>query len=205
MRDDGKDLSSVSGDNFYWEGGRLGAGGLAWPDPASMTNSVAKDRAEAGFATYNDASYWHGVYVDPRSGAALDDRTLGDKTWTDASGASHPYYIVNGADPKSTLYNDPYSVVGNMWDFPQTRTFDATNFKLKEVMLTYSLPASFTRKFKCQGGTFSLVAKNVYFWTKSGYNEDPESAFTGTLENQGVARYIMPPVRSMGFELNLNF
>ncbi len=204
--DSGKDLDhSVTGDHTYWEGGRVGAGGFAWPDPATMTNSAAKARATSSYATYNDASYWHGVYVDPRSGAALDDRTLGDKTWTDATGASHPYYIENGADPKATLYNDPYSVFGNFWNFPQTRTFDATNFKLKEIILTYSLPESFTRKFKCQGGSFSVVAKNVFLWTKSGYNEDPETAFTGALQQQGIARYIMPPVRSMGFELNLNF
>lgn len=204
--DSGKDLDhSVTGDHVYWEGGRVGAGGFAWPDPSTMTNSVAKARVTAGYATYNDASYWHGVYVDPRSGAAIDDRTLGGKTWTDAAGVSRPYYIENGADPTSTLYNDPYSVFGNFWNFPQTRTFDATNFKLKEIILTYSLPESFARKFRCQGGSFSVVAKNVYLWTKSGYNEDPETAFTGALQQQGIARYIMPPVRSMGFELNLNF
>ncbi len=206
LRDDGKDLASVTGDGYYWEGGRVGAGGLKWPDPNTMTNSVAQARAAEGYvADYNDASYWHGVYVDPRSGAAVDDRTLGNKTWTDASGVSHPYYIVNGSDPKSTLLSDPYSVNGNFWDFPQTRMFDATNFKLKEVTITYAIPESFTRKFKCVSGTFSVIGRNVFLWTKSGYNEDPESAFTGALQQQGIARYIMPPVRSWGFELNLNF
>ena len=146
-----------------------------------------------------------GVYVDPRSGADEKDMTLGDKTWTDANGQSHPYYIVQGADVNSTLYKDPYSVNGGRWDKPQTRTFDATNFKLKELIVSYALPSTFTRKFKCQSGTFSLVGKNLWFWTKSGFNEDPESAFTGAGNTQGLARFIMPSVRSMGFELNLNF
>lgn len=204
MRDDGKAPFSVSGDHHYWEGGRVGAGGLAWPDPDNVTIDVVKARIEESYADYNDASYWIGVYVDPRSGANVEDRDLGGKTWND-NGVQRPYYILNGSDPNATLYNDPYSIVGNTWDFPQTRTFDATNFKLKEVSLTYTIPASFTQKFKCQGGTFTVIARNVYFWAKNGQNEDPESAFTGTLDNQGVARFIMPQVRSVGFELNLNF
>ena len=205
LRDDGKSPWSVSGDHNYWEGGRVGAGGFAWPNPDNIEIDVVQNRIDESWAPYNDASYWLGVYVDPRSGADVEDRTLGNKTWTDDNGVERPYYIVNGANPNETLYNDPYSTVGNTWDFPQTRTFDATNFKLKEVSLTYSLPVAFTQKFKCQGGTFTLLARNIYFWTKSGQNEDPESAFTGTLDNQGVARFIMPQVRSVGFELNLNF
>lgn len=205
LRDDGKSPWSLSGDHHYWEGGRVGAGGFAWPNPDDIEIDVVKARIEESYATYNDASYWIGVYVDPRSGADVQDRTLGGKTWTDENGVERPYYIVNGANPNETLYSDPYSVVGNTWDFPQTRTFDATNFKLKEVSLSYLLPAKFTQKFKCEGGSFTLIARNVYFWTKSGQNEDPESAFTGALDNQGVARFIMPQVSSWGFELNLNF
>ncbi|WP_423127059.1 SusC/RagA family TonB-linked outer membrane protein [Gaoshiqia sp. Z1-71] len=204
LRDDGKAPFSVSGDHHYWEGGRVGAGGFAWPNPDNIQIPEVRNRIEESYADYNDASYWIGVYVDPRSGAGVEDRDLGNQTWND-NGVQRPYYILNGADPNATLYNDPYSIVGNTWDFPQTRTFDATNFKLKEVTLSYDLPVRFTQKFMCQGGTFSLVARNVYFWTKSGQNEDPESAFTGTLDNQGVARFIMPQVRSLGFELYLNF
>ncbi|MEI7523739.1 MAG: SusC/RagA family TonB-linked outer membrane protein [Mariniphaga sp.] len=203
--DDGKSPLTVSGDHTYWEGGRVGAGGFAWPDPANSLNDAAKQNNTDNGAPYNDASYVKGVYVDPRSGADEKDMTLGDKTWTDSNGQSHPYYIVQGADVNSTLYKDPYSVNGGRWDKPQTRTFDATNFKLKELIVSYALPSSFTRKFKCQSGTFSLVGKNLWFWTKSGFNEDPESAFTGAGNTQGLARFIMPSVRSMGFELNLNF
>ena len=203
--DDGKDPSTVSGDHVWWEGGRVGAGGFAWPDASKALNEAAANRTNDVGQPYNDAGYLIGVYVDPRSGADETDITLGGKTWKDDSGASHPYYIKNGADVNSTLYSDPYSIAGGKWDKPQTRTFDATNFKLREVILSYSLPSSFTKKFKCQSGTFSLVGKNVWLWTKSGINEDPESAFTGAGDQQGIARFIMPSVRSMGFELNLNF
>jgi len=204
LNDDGKSLFSVSGDDYYWRGGRVGAGGFAWPDPETIPNDVVKARIEDSAADFNDASYWIGVYVDPRSGADVEDRSLGNQTWDD-NGVERPYYIENGVDPLWTLYNDPYSTVGNTWDFPQTRTFDATNFKLKEVTLSYSLPRTFTQKFRCQGGSLALIAKNIYFWTKNGRNEDPETAFTGTLENQGVARFTMPSIRSWGFKLNLNF
>ncbi len=202
LADDGKDPYSLSGDNFYWRGGRSHHGGFAWPNAADVVYDNVRSVNEQVNSVYNyqinDASYWIGVYVDPvaveNGEVDPEDRNLPDQ-----------YYILNGEDPNTTFYKVPASIVGNTWDFPQTRTFSATNFKIRDIALTYYFPVDFAHKMHMQGGSFSLTAHNIYLWTKSGRNEDPETAFDGTSRNQGVARFTLPSVRQIGFKLNVSF
>jgi hypothetical protein len=42
-------------------------------------------------------------------------------------------------------------------------------------------------------------------WNKSGRNEDPESAFSGVGQNQGILRATLPSIRSLGFKLAFDF
>jgi TonB-linked SusC/RagA family outer membrane protein len=209
LLDDGKGLNSVTLTGDRWAGGRHGAGGFAWPNPDDHVfgdGDKIKDEMAIGYSEgIDDASYYNGVFVDPRSGLedALD---YGDQTFIDpASGEELPVYIKNGENPLTTYYRRVEEIVGNTWDFANFRTYDATNFKLKEVTLSYSIPRSVSQKIKCDRASLSLIAKNVYFWTKSGLNEDPETAFDGVGSNQGIARFGLPSVRSWGVKLNLNF
>ncbi len=192
-RDDGKDPWGVSGDGYYWEGGRSHDGGFAWPDPATVSNDVIRETNEE-YNSVPNASYWNGVYVDPNSGSDSQDRNLPDGD-----------YILNGEDPTTTWYNGVSTIVGNTWDFPQTRTFDATFFKIRDISLTYDVPSDFSRKIGMQNASVSLIARNLYLWTKSGRNEDPETAFNSTGSRQGVAHYTLPSVRQVGFKLNMTF
>jgi len=200
LRDDGKSPYSVSGDGIYWMGGRSHDGGYAWPNPADQAFDILRlyNTGEEGpnqnGEFRDDASYWIGVYVDPTSDYDPTGRDLPDDA-----------YILNGEDPNTTFYGSPTHIVGNTWDFPQTRTFDATNFKVRDISLTYDLPKSFVGKIGMQSASFSVIARNIYLWTKSGRNEDPETAFGGAGTGQGVAHYTLPPVRQVGFKLGLTF
>ena len=147
------------------------------------------------------------LLLETRSGHSNpQDEELGDKTFV-WNGQTLPYYVENGADPTNTYWLPPRNVmVSGFQPFLHDRTWDATNFKLREITLTYDLPVSFTQKFKCQGGSISFIAKNVLRWNKSGQFEDPESAFSGvTGQMQGISRYLVPPIASYGFRLLLNF
>jgi hypothetical protein len=219
LRDDGKSPWSLTGDEHFWSGGRTDHGGYAWPNPENVEIPSIAEKMEDDGRPFNDASFWYGVYVDPRAGDSdfnkgelidVEDRDQGDNTWTMTdpnTGATTemPVYIENGVDPNATIYGHNDDIVGNTWDFPQTRTFDATNFKLREVTLAYNIPNSFSERFGIHGGSISFIARNVMLWTKSGRNEDPETMFTGAGQNQGVGRFILPSIRQMGFKLNLNF
>ena len=93
----------------------------------------------------------------------------------------------------------------DLWNFTSTRTYDATNFKLREIALAYSIPNTITDKIKLYDVTISLIGRNLFQWNKSGRNEDPESAFSGAGTNQGILRATLPSVGSYGFKIGLNF
>lgn len=178
--------------NPWWVGGRdADHGGLPWPAAGSSDYDAINNNNDGQRSDFNDASYARGVFVNPDFTG--DNPGDGD-------------YITNGADPKNTFYQIPYNSYGDViWDFASTRSYDATNFKLREISLSYSLPAKLITKYKIYGITVSLVGRNVFQWNKSGRHEDPETAFSGVGTGQGVLRATLPSVRSYGFKVGIDF
>jgi hypothetical protein len=196
MESDGRTNTTLSSgpDNPYWMGGRTPElGGLPWPAEGSSDYEIINNNNDDQRSDFNDASYAKGVFLNP-------DYTGDPAEATDAD------YIVNGEDPNNTYYQIPYNSYGDViWDFTSTRTYDATNFKMREISLTYSLPGSLTKKISINNVNISLIGRNLFQWNKSGRNEDPESAFTGVGVNQGILRATLPSIRSMGFKLAFDF
>lgn len=178
--------------NPWWLGGRDPEhGGLPWPAAGSSQYDAINNNNDGQRSDWQDASYARGVFINP------------DFTGSDPGDGD---YIVNGADPNNTFYQIPYNSYGDViWDFSSTRTFDATNFKMREISLSYSLPNGLTNKYKLNNVMFSLIGRNVFQWNKSGRHEDPESAFTGVGSSQGVLRATLPSIRSYGFKLSVQF
>jgi hypothetical protein len=178
--------------NPWWTGGRDAAhGGLPWPAAGSSAFEAINNNNDGQRSDFQDASYAHGVFVNP------------DYTGDNPGDAE---FIVNGADPNNTFYQIPYNSYGDViWDFASTRSYDATNFKLREVSLSYMLPAKLINKYKLYGITLSLIGRNVFQWNKSGRHEDPETAFSGVGTGQGVLRAALPSVRSYGFKVGIDF
>ncbi len=210
MIDDGMaDLKEVYGSQYdeYWTGGRFAGGLPSLPNPDAMFT-------EAGYEPYRELEqyvlplyngdpryfgYWNAVYIDPNydlSGLSPEDKVkLPDEA-----------YIRNGDDPTKTIYLIPYGMEGNeLWSGAQFRTWDATNFKIKEINFTYSLPKSVVQSINCQAISFTLFAKNVMYWSKNGMNEDPETAFHNGTQGLGIAYFGLPPIRTMGLRVALNF
>jgi TonB-linked SusC/RagA family outer membrane protein len=178
--------------NPWWTGGRDAEhGGLPWPAAGSSAYEAINNNNDGQRSEFNDASYAHGVFINPN----FTGDTPGDAD-----------YIVNGADPNNTFYQIPYNSYGDViWDFSSTRTFDATNFKMREISLSYTLPFKLINRYRINNITFSLIGRNVFQWNASGRHEDPEAAFTGVGSNQGVLRATLPSIRSYGFKLAVEF
>ncbi|MBZ5856010.1 SusC/RagA family TonB-linked outer membrane protein [Flavihumibacter profundi] len=178
--------------NPWWMGGRDAEhGGLPWPAAGSSQYEAINTNNDGQRADWSDASYAKGVFVNPNF--------TGDKP-TDAD------YIVNGADPNNTFYQFAYNSYGDViWDFAATRTYSATNFKMKEISLAYTVPASLTSKYKLNNLTLSFIGRNLIQWNESGRHEDPESAFSGVGTGLGVLRATLPSIRSYGFKLSVEF
>ena len=185
----------VNGPNPYTVGGRDGStGGLPWPDASQMPypNQASLVATYAMYGTpvpINDACYFKGVWLKP-----------GGDPNNDAD------YIVNGANPLETFYALPGLILGaQYWSFPQSLLRDATNFKIREVTFDYTLPRSLTSKAKIDNVTVGFVGRNIFQWNKSGDNVDPESAFDGIGQNQGIVGKALPSIGSYGFKLSFDF
>jgi TonB-linked SusC/RagA family outer membrane protein len=174
--------------NPWWVGGRDAEhGGLPWPAEGASDFEAINNNNDGQRSDNNDASYARGVFINPN----------------DPDGGE---LIENGKDPNNTFYQIPYNSYGDViWDFASTRTYDATNFKLREISLTYFFPYKLITRYKLGGVNVSLIGRNVFQWNKSGRHEDPETAFSGVGTGQGVLRATLPSIRSFGFKVGIDF
>ncbi len=208
--DDGMaDIGYIYKDKYdeYWTGGRFAGGLPNMPDPGAIFPGAGWEvyrGAVSGFMQYYNGDpryfgYWNAVMIDPNkdlSGMAGDEKlNLPDED-----------YIKNGEDPLYTIYGHPYLMEGEeLWSGTQFRTWDATNFKIKEINLTYQLQKSVVQKLHCQDIHFTAFAKNVMFWAKNRMNEDPETAFREGILGMGVSNFGLPPLRTMGLKITVGF
>src|SRR5690606_34177084 len=108
----------------------------------------------------------------------------------------------------------PY-VVSYPWEFTRPSMFDADFVKLREISLSYRLPAAALRKIgNIRDLSLSIYSRNIILWTKADIGIDPERAFQaeastgnrGTQCMQGIERFNLEPcVLPIGFKLDFAF
>ena len=81
--------------------------------------------------------------------------------------------------------------------------YDASFVKLREMALTYSIPAS-ALKGIAQNVSLSLVGRNLWIIHKNVPYADPESGLSSGLA-QGYLSGSYPTVRSIGFNVKIDF
>lgn len=98
-----------------------------------------------------------------------------------------------------------YKRVGGRAGVTEYYMYDATNIRLRELSFSYSLPRSLlARTGVLRGVTLSVVARNLFFI----YNAapfDPDLVLSTGNDNQGIEVYGMPTVRTIGFNIKLEF
>ncbi|MBN8857642.1 MAG: SusC/RagA family TonB-linked outer membrane protein [Sphingobacteriales bacterium] len=210
MIDDGMaDIMALYGDKYnqYWTGGRFAGGLPSMPNPDDMFTG-------AGFENYRELmqelmtmyngdpryfGYWNAVYINP-------NYDMSGKTAEQKLSLPDEAYIKNGDDLTQTLIMNPYNMEGQeLWSGAQFRTHDATSLKLKEINLSYTFNRSLAQRLRCQDISITLFAKNVMFWAKNKMKEDPETAFYNGIDGMGVADFGLPPIRTMGVKIGVNF
>jgi len=80
--------------------------------------------------------------------------------------------------------------------------FDASYIKLRELTLSYSLPASVLGDSPIHGVEFSLVGRNLWIIKKNVKHFDPEYSI-GSGNFQGIESGAYPTVRSMGIKVKV--
>lgn len=162
--------------------------------------------------SWNNTFTFRGValsfLIDCRYGGELLSQTMADLdaygvTEATANARNRGFVLLEGHridDVKGF-----YKLVGGRAGVTEYYMYDATNIRLRELALSWSLPQRWLRRTGVfRGVTLSLVARNLFFL----YNAapfDPDLVLSTGNDNQGIDVYGMPTVRSMGFNIKLEF
>ena len=96
-----------------------------------------------------------------------------------------------------------FSRVGGFEGINEFYVYDATNVRLREASIGYSLPKKILGNF-CQDLSISLVGRNLlFFYKKIPY--DPDSLLDTDGHFEGFSFYGMPTTRSLGFNIKVTF
>ena len=129
--------------------------------------------------------------------AVLDSYGVSEAT---AAARDNGGVVINGNDMIDA--QKWYTVVGADSGIPQYYTYSATNLRLQEASVSYTIPR---KKLKnIMDITLSLVGRNLWMiYCKAPF--DPESVATTGNYYQGLDYFMMPSLRSVGFNLKLKF
>ncbi len=86
----------------------------------------------------------------------------------------------------------------------ESAVFDASYVKLRQMMLTYSLPRKYYKNSYIDAFSFSLVGRNLAILYKNVPHIDPETAFSSANGAQGQEFGQLPTARSIGFNIRIN-
>ena len=108
--------------------------------------------------------------------------------------------MINGGDLVDA--NKWYTAIGSGNSVPQYHTYSATNVRLQEASIGYTIPKKKLGDI-CEI-TLSLVGRNLWMiYNKAPY--DPETVATVNSYYQGIDYFMSPSTRNIGFNLRLKF
>ena len=108
--------------------------------------------------------------------------------------------VVNGGDVVNA--QKWYSVVGAQNGIPQYYTYSATNVRLQEASIGYTIPKN--KLWGIADITVSLVGRNLWMlYCKAPF--DPEAVATTGNYYQGIDNFMTPSARSLGFNVRFKF
>jgi TonB-linked SusC/RagA family outer membrane protein len=165
--------------------------------------------------TFQYKSWSFSFQVDMRKGGVL---ISGTQALLAANGSSEltlanreSGFVVPNSVTQSGAVNTKQISVQDYWSgvaganpVGELFTYDATNIRLREASLSYSVPSRWLDGKVVKGATLSLVGRNLFFLKNNAYGFDPESAI-GTGNNQGLEYTSVPATRNYGVYLKLNF
>lgn len=121
-------------------------------------------------------------------------------------------YIVQGVNAETGVPNDkPVQPIFKHVETIYNRNIvadyimDASNVRLREVVLGYSFPEKWLDNTFIARANLSLVGRNLFFLYLATDNIDPEAGFDAGNFGSAFELNTMPGTRSYGFNLNLSF
>lgn len=148
-----------------------------------------------------------GVLIDSRIGGVCVSATqaLMDRFGTSEASAKardNGGVVVNGSLMSNV--EDYYSVVGGgTTGILAFYTYSATNVRLRELTLGYTLPNRWFKGY-LKDVNVAFIGKNLFmFYNKAPF--DPELASSTGTYYQGIDYFMLPSLRTLGFSVKFNF
>ncbi|MFT3703825.1 MAG: SusC/RagA family TonB-linked outer membrane protein [Agriterribacter sp.] len=121
-------------------------------------------------------------------------------------------FVVNGVkadgskNTTSVTAEEYWSAVGGR-NTPagEAFTYSASNIRLRELVLSYSIPQSTLSKTHIKGASISFTGRNLFFISNSAKGFDPELVVSTDKGLIGIESFCLPFTSSYGLNLNLNF
>lgn len=168
-------------------GSVLAKGNLAWNNSFSYKNIGLSFLINARF----------GGKVFSRTQAVLDYYGVSENS---AVARDNGMIILNNGDQVAPQMW--YSIIAGGTAVPQYYLYDATNVRLGELIVSYTIPRKWLRNV-CDI-KLSLVGRNLWMiYNKAPF--DPESVASTDNWYQGIDYFMMPSQRNLGFNINLTF
>ncbi|HEY9007900.1 MAG TPA: SusC/RagA family TonB-linked outer membrane protein [Ohtaekwangia sp.] len=104
----------------------------------------------------------------------------------------------------ATYYLNTFDWGSNSWN-EAGAIYNNSYVKMREVVLSYSLPLKATNKLHFQSIRVSLIGRNLFYIWRTLENLDPESTIGTNWLNQGIDEGSNAATRSYGFSVNMSF
>lgn len=97
-----------------------------------------------------------------------------------------------------------WTAIGQRTPVAEPFIYDATNIRLRELVLGYSLPKRLLSSTGFTSIDFSLVGRNLFFFVNKAKYFDPEAG-AGTGNLQGIESFNIPSTRDYGVNVKFGF
>jgi TonB-linked SusC/RagA family outer membrane protein len=193
----------------------LDAGNLPEKDQtARKIGSANPDFALGWNNTIKYKNFTLSFLIDGKFGGKFVDMT---EAWYDGFGLSHRSAdardaggvkvtgVTESGTPVSATVDAKsyYTRIGGRNSFVEPYVYDATNIRMRQVVLTYDLNLK-PYHILFDNVNISLVGHNLFFFYLPA-PFDPDNTISTGINSQSVENFCLPPTRSMGFNFKFNF
>jgi outer membrane receptor protein involved in Fe transport len=172
---------------------------------STMINEISYKNVTLGF----QLEYQKGGDIYSTTAAALLSRGLTEDTNFDRSGTVVlPGVTTTGNINTTQIGWTQYGFNNSGFFISEQAIYDATNLRLREVSLSYSLPKKLLEKTPFGKISVSIVGQNLWFEAfnfPKHLNFDPEVMSLGVGNGQGFDYLTGPTAKRYGFNFNLTF
>lgn len=167
--------------------------------------SILLDIQKGGkyFSTSNLWSMYSGMAEETAANGVRENGIVVPGVTGDVTFNPDGSYSVTNTNTNTTV-TDGEEYFRHFYSGPTAQNvFNADYIKLREITLSYTLPDKFNGPF--QKVEISAFARNLFTWGLDNKNYDPEMATMGSGNLQGIEGGALPPVRTIGMNVKLQF